>query len=259
MVAWLGAAPCVVMLPVPMKYRMRRAHVIRALLLGAALALTACGETPERTEEARGLLSGLNVVLALTIVFLVVAGALAFGAVALDRTLKARRALDDAAPAPEEEVEEEEEVVAGIGVGRAPVPRWLYGFYVVIPLFALLYVLNAVALRPPQAEEPDETPAPTGPVTEVTIVARSIRFDLDVMTFPANTPVTITFDNQDAGVPHNVAVYESQPPAPEIFVGDIFPGVAERDYSFTTPGPGEYYFHCDVHPSMNGSVEVVAS
>lgn len=230
------------------------------MLVAVALGAAACGRTPERTEEARGVLSGFNVVLALSVIFLVVAGALVVGAVALDRTLRARRALAEA-PAEPEEVEEEE-VVAGIGVGRAPVPRWLYGFYVVIPLFALLYVLNSVALRPPPSAEPAETQAPTGPVTEVTITARSIQFDLDVMTFPANTGVVITFDNQDAGIPHNVTLWESEDAASaqtgKLAETPTFPGAADRTLEWTTPGEGTYYFDCTVHPSMAGDVEVVS-
>lgn len=241
---------------------MKRSQAVRTLLAGVALVVASCGETPETTTQARGLLSGINVVLALTIVFLVVAVGLAVGAVALDRALKARRALEAAPPSLEEE---EEEVVAGISVGRAPVPRWLYGFYVVIPLFALLYVLNAVALAPPKAEEPEETPAPTGPVTEVTIVAKSIKFDLSVLTFPAETEVEVTFDNQDAAVPHTFTVWQSEKAAStksepgKIADTGLFNGVAEKVLTFTTPGPGTYYFNCIVHPFMNGDVEVVAS
>lgn len=244
---------------------MKRSQAVRTLLAGVALVVASCGETPETTTQARGLLSGINVVLALTIVFLVVAVGLAVGAVALDRALKARRALEAAPPSLEEEEEEEEEVVAGIGVGRAPVPRWLYGFYVVIPLFALLYVLNAVALAPPKAEEPEETPAPTGPVTEVTIVAESIQFDLSVLTFPTETEVEVTFDNQDAGIPHTFTVWQSENAAStksepgKIADTGLFNGVAEKVLTFTTPGPGTYYFNCIVHPFMNGDVEVVAS
>lgn len=238
----------------------RAIRAIRPLLLAAALGLAGCGQAPESTERARGILTGFNLVLAMSVIFLVVAGALVVGAVALDRTLKARRAL---AEAPAAEEEEDEEVVAGIGVGRAPVPRWLYGFYVVMPLFALLYVLNAVALRPPPSEEPAETEAPTGPVTEVTIRAKSIQFDLALMTFPANTGVTITFSNQDAGIPHNVTLWESEDAAAaqtgKLGETPTFPGTAERTLQWTTPGEGTYYFDCTVHPSMSGDVEVVAA
>jgi plastocyanin len=28
------------------------------------------------------------------------------------------------------------------------------------------------------------------------------------------------------------------------------------DYTFTSPGPGTYYFRCDAHPDMNGTFYV---
>ncbi|MGH2759324.1 MAG: plastocyanin/azurin family copper-binding protein, partial [Actinomycetota bacterium] len=162
-----------------------------------------------------------------------------------------------------EEEEEKEEVVAGIGVGRAGVPRWLYGFYVLIPVFAFLYVLNNVALRPAAEEAPDETAAPRGPQTEWTIVASGIKFDAEQMAFPAGEEITVTFDNQDVGVPHDWTLWESEEAATandegaKIAGTNTFAGANEEDVTFTAPEPGEYYFNCTVHPpSMNGTAEV---
>jgi plastocyanin len=232
-----------------------------ALLLGAA----ACGQTPQTTEKARGVLSGVNVVLALTVVFLVVAVGIVVGALALDRIVRSRKELASAPPPPDEE-EEQDEVMAGIAVGRAGVPRWLYGFYVIIPLFAMLYVVNNVSLRPAEsAKKPVATPKPTGPQTKVTIAAKQIKFDLDKLIFPPNASVTVTFDNEDAGVPHTLTVWKSQSAAQsgadsgKLADTGQFTGVAQKVLPFKTPGPGNYYFDCTVHPtSMFGTVEVVA-
>lgn len=239
---------------------------LRAALAATASAAVACGEVPESTEQARGLLSGVNVALGLTIVFIVVAGGLIVGAVGFDRYMRARRALaeapETAAEEEEDEDEDETEVVAGIGVGRAAVPGWLYGVYVVIPLFALLYVLNAVALRGPVEAEPEETPPPSGPVTEVTIVAQNIQFDLDEIVFPADTDVTVTFQNTDAGIPHDFTVWPDEQAATgggeSIAATPTFPGADEEDVTFNSDGTGSYYFNCTVHPSMSGTIEVVA-
>ncbi|MGH2760179.1 MAG: hypothetical protein ACRDKJ_11540, partial [Actinomycetota bacterium] len=114
-------------------------RLLRSAVAGAALFAAACGQNPESTERARGVLTGPNLVLALSIIFIIVAGGLLVGAVGLDRFVRSRNQLAAAPPEAEEE-EEKEEVVAGIGVGRAGVPRWLYGFYVLIPVFAFLYV-----------------------------------------------------------------------------------------------------------------------
>jgi plastocyanin len=239
------------------------AFVLRLSLSVLALAAAACGQNPETTEKARGILEGPNIVLALSVVFLVAAGGLIAGVVGLDRFVRSRRALETAPP-PEAVEEEEEEVVAGIGVGRASVPRWLYGFYVLIPAFAFLYVVNNVALRPAAEEQAEETEAPTGPQEEWTIVASAITFDLDTMIVPAETEVTVTFDNQDTGVIHDFTVWENEATATANDTGaqvaktDQITGGNEDEVSFTSPGAGELFFNCTVHPTtMTGTVEVV--
>ncbi|MCM2466565.1 PQQ-dependent sugar dehydrogenase [Methanoculleus oceani] len=99
------------------------------------------------------------------------------------------------------------------------------------------------------------TPTPTaaGAATTVNIAADNLAFDTSTITVPAGAEVTMVFDNQDDGVPHNVAVYDSPLRAEQIFVGEVIDGPAEITYTFTAPSePGTYYFQCDVHPDMNG-------
>lgn len=107
----------------------------------------------------------------------------------------------------------------------------------------------------PPPEEPESPPPPAEVQEEVTIVAESIAFDLEQFALPANTEVSITIENRDSGIPHNIAIYTARGGDP-IHVGEIFPGVDERTETFTTPGPGTYFFVCDVHPNMNGTVTV---
>ena len=243
---------------------MKRA--LRTIFVAGAFALSACGQNPETTEKARGVISGTNVVLAMTVILIVVAVAMIAGAIALDRAIKARRALAEAPAAAAPEEEEETEVMAGIAVGRAPVPRWLYGFYVLIPLFAALYVLNAVALAPKAPARARATPAPAGPVTEATVVGSGIKFTTTELTLKANSQITITFDNQDAGVPHNFTVWPNSAAASAgdtskaMHTGNTFNGVREVEETFRTGPPGSLFFNCTVHPtSMTGTINVVAA
>jgi plastocyanin len=90
----------------------------------------------------------------------------------------------------------------------------------------------------------------------LTVTAKSLAFDTDEIDLPAEQPTTITFDNEDAGVPHNIAIYNDDSLSETLFQGEQFPGVASREYRIPPLGPGTYYFHCDVHPTMNGSVVV---
>lgn len=237
-------------------------RTLRAALAGVAFAAAACGQNPETTEKARGVLTGAPLVLALSVVFIVIAGALLVGVIAIDRFVRSRQALE-AAPPEEAEEEEREEVVAGIGVGRAGVPRWLYGFYVLIPIFAFMYVVNNVALRPAAEEKPQESKKPSGPSAEWTIVSSGIKFDLEKLIVPGG-PVTVTFENKDAGVPHNFSVWPDEAAAQggdtskAVHAGSTFAGVATKVEKFTPPGGGELFFNCTVHPtSMFGTIEVV--
>jgi plastocyanin len=96
--------------------------------------------------------------------------------------------------------------------------------------------------------------APGGGV--VAIAAQNLQFDKQELDFRADTPSTLEFDNKDAGTPHNVAIYEDDTLAKNLFTFEPFPGPAQR--SFDVPGlpQGQYYFHCDVHPTMHGTVVV---
>ena len=89
-----------------------------------------------------------------------------------------------------------------------------------------------------------------------TVVARDQTFDTDTITLPADTEVPLVFDNQDPSLPHNIAFYTDDTATEPLFVGEIFDGVAEQTYTIPPIAAGEYYFRCDVHPDMNGSVVV---
>ena len=95
---------------------------------------------------------------------------------------------------------------------------------------------------------------PSGPVA-VRIVAKDLKFDKSTIRASASAPVTVTLDNQDAGVLHNIAFYTNASATQPIFVGEVFPGVLARDFNFRAPdSPRNYIFRCDVHPdTMKGS------
>ena len=93
----------------------------------------------------------------------------------------------------------------------------------------------------------------TGNATVVNVTALNFGFDTDTITVPAGANVTILFKNEDQGIPHNVAVYDSSLRSERVFVGEVITGPAEATYNFMAPSePGIYYFQCDIHPFMNG-------
>ena len=112
---------------------------------------------------------------------------------------------------------------------------------------------HAEGTAPVEGESGSSAPAAGAGV----VTAANVAFDTDTIELKAGEEATIEFKNEDAtSVPHNIAIYEDDSAAKEIFVGDQIPGGQEITYTFEAPKPGEYYFQCDVHPAMNGTVTV---
>jgi plastocyanin len=88
----------------------------------------------------------------------------------------------------------------------------------------------------------------------IAISASGIKFEQSTVTAPANTPFQVSFENKDAGTPHNVALHQGGPTGPELFKGEIFNGVATRVYDVPALDAGAYSFVCTVHPTMTGTL-----
>jgi plastocyanin len=101
---------------------------------------------------------------------------------------------------------------------------------------------------------------PAGPVggggARVTVAAQGLRFDTDSIELPAGAPSTIHFENNDPGIQHNIAIFTDSSLGTNLFRGEIVTGPTAVDYRIPPLEPGSYYFHCDVHPTMSGTVVV---
>ena len=80
-------------------------------------------------------------------------------------------------------------------------------------------------------------------------------FSSDRLAVPSGEVFTLAFENADDGVPHNVAIYTDDSAAEPLFVGDLVDGPQTVTYEVPALDPGSYYFRCDVHPQMNGTLE----
>ncbi len=90
----------------------------------------------------------------------------------------------------------------------------------------------------------------------VTVVAQNTAFDTDEIHLPADTPSKLTLDNQDAFA-HNLSIYEDDTASGvPLFTFEPFAGPATKTRDVRPLAEGEYYFRCDIHPTMEGTVVV---
>jgi hypothetical protein len=104
--------------------------------------------------------------------------------------------------------------------------------------------------------------------TELTIVARDLTFYPTCLDVAAGKPLTIHFDNEDSGVPKNVAIYPmddclekafstgdmtpSCPLGQPVFQGEIVSILGGPVYQVPALDAGRYWFQDDVHPASHG-------
>jgi glucose/arabinose dehydrogenase/plastocyanin len=127
------------------------------------------------------------------------------------------------------------------------------------PNTGLLGILTVTSSTVPATPASQTTsPLAGGTTRAITLTAKNIAFDTNMITVPAGSTVVMTFVNNDVNIPHNFALYTDSTATGRIFVGDIVTGVKTVTYTFTAPSkPGNYFFRCDVHPeAMTGTFVV---
>jgi len=114
------------------------------------------------------------------------------------------------------------------------------------------------ATATPTATAPTGTSPAGATPPGINLVAKDTAFNMNTISVPAGAMVTINFDNQDPGMPHNFSVYTDSSATKSIFIGKVVTGPNSTQYMFTAPAtPGNYFFRCDVHPTiMTGTLEV---
>jgi plastocyanin len=95
----------------------------------------------------------------------------------------------------------------------------------------------------------------------ITITATHLTFSTKCLAAPANAPFTITFANHDVPAPavyphHNVGVYGEPAFEHEIFGGAVVGPEVTVTYHVGALPRGIYFFKCDLHPFMQGTLVV---
>jgi plastocyanin len=97
-------------------------------------------------------------------------------------------------------------------------------------------------------------PASAGPVdpNAPVITAQGNAFSPTTLDVTANKAFSLTLDNKDSA-PHNVAIHTDSSAGQAISVGQI---VSSTTATQQVPAlaPGSYFFRCDVHHEMTGTI-----
>jgi plastocyanin len=120
--------------------------------------------------------------------------------------------------------------------------------------FLLTLGLVAVAAISAACSSVAAQPTPSGPIDPngPTIVAKDMAFAPATVEVAAGKNVTIHFDNQDSA-PHNVAIYKDASASEKVSVGEIVTGT-KADKVVAALAAGTYFFRCDVHTNMTGTI-----
>jgi len=112
----------------------------------------------------------------------------------------------------------------------------------------------------PSGAAPSGAPASGAPASQapagatVNETALNVAFGTGALTAPAGADFTLNFDNQDAGIPHNIVIKDAS--GATVFTGDLVTGPKQIAYSVKALAAGDYTFICAVHPNMTGTIKV---
>ena len=96
------------------------------------------------------------------------------------------------------------------------------------------------------------------PIVSAPVNSIETGFDPAVLEAPADEAFTLTFNNDDTGIPHNVQIFEGSDPSGEVLWAPAdnatINGVDTVDYEIPELAAGTYAFNCFVHPTMVGTI-----
>ena len=123
----------------------------------------------------------------------------------------------------------------------------------IVPLLALavLAVVMAACSGSASPAAPSASPDPNA----IQLSANNLKFSTDSLSAAADKAFQIQFNNQE-GAPHNVAIYKDQGASQKVFAQDPFGGPKTVTYQVGPLAAGTYFFRCDVHTDMKGTLTI---
>ena len=138
--------------------------------------------------------------------------------------------------------------------------------------FAVGAGLNLFASEASGGEGGGFVPVELGPFLD-TITIKGSDFDYEEIVLPPGVEFTMTLDNQDDSVAHNIIFFQGdtvgldEPVLEGCIAGceddgtqvrtELATGIVQHTFTFTTPEPGVYAFWCDVHPDTMTGVLII--
>jgi plastocyanin len=114
----------------------------------------------------------------------------------------------------------------------------------IVALAAISAACSPAAAQPTASGPVD----PNGP----TIVAKDMKFTSGPVEIKAGANITVHFDNQDSA-PHNVAIFADSSASSPISIGEVVSS-GKKDQVVPALQAGTYFFRCDVHHDMTGTI-----
>lgn len=111
---------------------------------------------------------------------------------------------------------------------------------------------------PSDSAAPGGSGAPSTPPaagTTLSIGAINTSYTTNALSAPADSPITIEFDNQE-GLPHNIKIFKDVANGAVVFDGKIVSGPIKETYLVGPLEAGTYPFVCTVHSNMTGTLTV---
>lgn len=97
-----------------------------------------------------------------------------------------------------------------------------------------------------------------GPAGALQLTGKNRTYSPTTLSAKAGSQVTVHLTNSDPAIQHNFVLFDGKDAtAPALFTGPPVTGPGSIDYTFTAPGAGTYFFHCQFHPTtMKGTLTV---